>query len=346
MLSALEDKVFKLSDKTFYLLLVFILIIKNGIHPIGSEWISWVYESGKTFPKPINYLSYSFGPILVSKIFSFPPYIVWWLFFAFLTLLFYLGNYFLIRSLSKNNFKKYAIVFFAFTFSVSPLYYVGHYDLLTIAAGILAATTRHKALIITAAFMAVGANPEQAMMTSLCVAVFTLGSKDLMDKFIARWWLLISVVSYLSIRVFIGQGSDGSRVKIILNQMKDVSTDSLGKINFIIFSVFGVGWAIIFLGSSQIKRISKFRFEFLGAILMPLMFAILILDRTRVGVAIGTLPVLLLLKLIAREVKIEQISNRIFSYLFLAVLFTPQIFIDFDGTLRLPYSEFIKHFVV
>jgi hypothetical protein len=223
---------------------------------------------------------------------------------------------------------------------------MGHYDLITIAAGILAATTRYKSLIIMGAFMAVSANPEQAMMTSLCVAVFAMGSKEVMDKFIAKWWLLITFISYFSIHLIIGQANDGSRVKIFLDTIKGVSADSLGKINFIIFSVFGVGWAIIFLGSSQIMRISKLKFQILGAILMPVIFAIFVLDRTRVGVAIGTLPVLLLLKLIARELKVEEISNRVFSYLLIVIIFTPQIFIDSDGTLRLPYSEFIKHFVV
>jgi hypothetical protein len=346
MLTRLEDKIFKLSDKTFYFLLVFLIIIKNGIHPIGSDWISWVYRAGNSFPKPINYLSYSFGPIFISKIFSFPSFLVWWLIFAVFTILFYVGIYFMIKILSKNNFKKYAIVFFAFTFSVSPLYYVGHYDLFTIGAGILAATTRNKSLIIIAALIAVSANPEQAMMTSLCVLIFALGSKNLMDEFIAKSWLLISIISYLGIRLFIGQGNDGSRFKIIINQMKDIGLDSLGKINFIVFSVFGVGWIVIFLGSSYIMKIAKIKYLLLGSVVLPLLFSILILDRTRVGVAIGTLPILLLLKLIAREVKVQEIPDKFFIYLLLTVLITPQIFIDFDGALRLPYAEFIKHFVV
>ena len=346
MLNKLEDKIFKLSDKTFYILFVLVIIVKNGIHPIGSEWVSWVYESGKSFPEPTNYLSYSFGPIFISKILSFPSYLAWWVIFSLFTLLFYVGNYFIIKKYSKNNFKKYAIIFFAFTFSVSPLYYIGHYDLLTITAGILAATTQHKYLIILAAFLAVIANPEQAMITSLCVAVFAFGSKNMMDKFIAKWWISISFISYFSIRFLIGQGSDGSRIRIILNQMRDVSLESLGQINFIIFSVFGLGWAIVFLGSSQIKNAINLKLVLLGSVVMPVILAILILDRTRVGVAVGALPILLLLKLFTKHVVLEDVPNKFFTYFLVAILITPQIFIDFDGTLRLPYAEFIKHFVV
>jgi hypothetical protein len=252
----------------------------------------------------------------------------------------------MIKNVAKSSFKKYIIIFFAFTLSVSPLYYIGHYDLFTISAGFVAATTRSKYLVVIAAFLAVGANPEQAMMTSVCVLIFSLGSKKAMDKFIARSWLLISVVSYFTIRTLIGQGNDGSRIKIILNQMKDVSLDSFGKLNFIIFSVFGVGWIIIILGTSHVKKSTNLNLIVLGSIIMPVIFAIIILDRTRVGVAIGTLPILLLLKYISSQVNIENIPNRIFLYLLIAILFVPQVFIDFDGALRLPYAEFIKHFLV
>lgn len=346
MLKTLENRLFNLSDKTFYVLIVLLIILKNGVHPIGSDWISWVYASGKSFPNPTNYLSYSFIPLFISKLFSFPSYLIWWLIFATFTLFFYFGVFHAIKNLGKDSFKKYTVVFFAFTLSVSPLYYIGHYDLFTISAGVLAATTKNKYLIVIAAFLAVGANPEQAMMTSLCVLIFSLGSKKELDKFIARSWLLISVASYFTIRILIGQGNDGSRIKIILNQMKDVSLDSFGKLNFIIFSVFGVGWIIIFLGISQIKRHSTFNLLVLGSIIMPVIFAILILDRTRVGVAIGTLPILLLLKYISSQVDIIGIPNKLFFYLLLTILVIPQIFIDYDGALRLPYAEFIKHFLV
>jgi hypothetical protein len=346
MLNTLENRLFKLSDRTFYVLVVLLIILKNGVHPIGSEWISWVYASGKSFPNPTNYLSYSFIPLFISKLFSFPSYLIWWLIFSTFTLLFYFAVFHIIRNIGKVSFKKYTIVFFAFTLSVSPLYYIGHYDLFTISAGVLAATTRSKYLIVIAAFLAVGANPEQAMMTSLCVLIFSLGSKKELDKFIARSWLLISVASYFTIRILIGQGNDGSRIKIILNQMKDVSLDSFGKLNFIIFSVFGVGWIIIILGISQIRKSPKFNLVVFGSIVMPVIFAILILDRTRVGVAIGTLPILLLLKYISSQINIGNIPNRFFFYLLITLLFIPQVFIDFDGALRLPYAEFIRHFLV
>ena len=346
MISKIEKKIFSLSDINFYIVLLGLVILKNGLHPIGSEWISWVYTAGRSYPEPVNYLSYSLIPVLLSKILMFPTYLIWWLFFTMLTVLFYIYIFFTLKKLAGSNSKKYFIIFFTFTLSVSPLYYLGHYDLFTIFAGILAATTKRKSMVFLAAVIAVGANPEQAMLTSICVFIFSFYTKDAFDIFIARTWTVISLTSYFIFRLIIGQGEDGSRLKIILHQMKEISLDSAGKINFIVFSVFGVGWFFIILGCSFLKNNSKFQLLLLSSIFIPIFFAVSILDRTRVGVAIGTLPILLFLKFVSTKVDLEGLPNRLFMRVLIAYLIIPQIFIDYDGTLRLPYSEFIHRFLV
>jgi hypothetical protein len=346
MVNKLQVKLFNLSDKNFFIFLVCLTLIKNGFHPIGSEWISWVYESGKSFPTPINYLSYSLGPIYISRIFSFPPYVIWWSIFAVFTLFFYLCIYFVLKLQNKNNFKKYAVVFCVFPFFTSPLYFVGHYDLFTILAGVLAATTRCKYIIILSAFLAVSANPEQAVMTSLCICIFSLGSKKSMDKFIAKSWLFISASCYFLIVLIVGNSNNGDRFKSNLVLLRQVTLNSIGELNFIVFSVYGVGWLIILYGIRKIQNVVELTLITIGSIVIPVLCASLILDRTRVGIAVGTLPVILLLKYISSLIDVKQIPNRYFIYLVFAWMFIPQIFIDSDGSLRLPYAEFIRHFVV
>jgi hypothetical protein len=346
MISKIENWIFSFSDKKFYSVLLIIVLMKNGIHPIGSDWISWVYKAGQDFPEPTSYLSYSLIPVMLSKLFAFPGYLTWWVFFAILTILFYFYIYLSIRRLAGQNSKKIFIVFFSLSLAVSPLYYIGHYDLFTIFAGVLAATTRSKSVVFIAALFAVGANPEQAMITSLCVLFFAYSTNEQFSKFIARTWTVVSFVSYVLIKLLIGQGDVGSRLRIIPTQMKDVSLDSLGKLNFILFSVFGVGWIFIIIGFAVINKIKNSKLIVLSSVVVPVLFAIVILDRTRVGVAIGTLPILLFLKYISSNIQMDSISNRFFTQVLLVYLFIPQVFIDYDGTLRLPYSEFIKHFIV
>ena len=101
-----KNKLLKLSSKEFTILILVVVFIKNGIHPIGPEWIDWLYSARKNFPIFESYLSFSIVPIGVAKILNYPPYLYWWIFHFILTILFYI---FFINYLNKQygeNFKK------------------------------------------------------------------------------------------------------------------------------------------------------------------------------------------------------------------------------------------------
>ena len=71
----------------------------------------------------------------------------------------------------------------------------------------------------------------------------------------------------------------------------------------------------------------------------------LTVDRTRVGIAVGALPVLLMLRFAFEKTDLLETSIGNFRIYFLVYLFIPQLIItDFDvgGLLRLPYKEFFK----
>ncbi len=344
----LTRKIFELPNKKFVLLLLLFLIIKNGIHPIGTDWIDWVYSAGKSFPGPENYFSYSIIPVLMAKLLNYPPYLIWWLIFFALTLFFYLLIILKIRKIAGDDFKKVVLIVFCFPFLSSPLYYLGHYDLITLSGALIAGLTKNKKFVVLGALIAIGSNSEQALMTSICVALVALGTKSSFHQFMARIWLSFSFIGYLLFRILIGTSSDGNRIQIILGQLKGVVLDSSGRLNLIIFSVFGLGWIFIYLSYQFRSIFPRQSLVYIGAVVLPVCLSILILDRTRIGVAVGALPFIMFIKYIfdSEQVK-NQFMNKInFQYLIAALILVPTIFVDTDGSIRLPYFELIHKFLV
>lgn len=348
MISRQVSRLLNSSNLNFTFLVMTLLLLKNGLHPIGEDWISWVYSAGRSFPEPENYFSYSLFPVLLSKIISYPSFLLWWALFLVLTAVFYLIVFMSIRKIAKDDYKKWLMIFLAFPFMITPLYYMGHYDLLTIGGAIIAGLQNKKIFVFVGAVLAISANPEQALFTSVCVAALAFGSNVSWHRYIAKVWLTLSITAFALLRIALGDADNGNRAEIIFGQLKAVIANSSGQIQVIVFSVFGAGWLILgFTYSVNLGPIRN-KFVLLGVVVIPVLLSLSILDRTRIGVAVGALPLILLLRQLMEieysgkiaKIKIKQ------NYLFYALLLTPTLIIDTDGSLRLPYLELINKFIV
>jgi len=348
MISRQVSRLLNSSNLNFTFVIMALLLLKNGLHPIGEDWISWVYSAGRSFPEPENYLSYSLFPVLLSKIISYPSSILWWSLFLILTAVFYLIVFISIRRIAKDDYKKWLMIFLVFPFMITPLYYLGHYDLLTIGGAIIAGLQNRKIFVFVGAILAISANVEQAVFTSVCVAVLAFGSRLPWHKYVAQVWLTLSITAFASLRIFLGVSEDGNRAKIFFELLKVVSINSLGQIHIIVFSVFGAGW--LFLGLIYYTNLGPIRnfLVLLSVVVIPVFLSLTILDRTRIGVAVGALPLILYLKQLMDAYSIEKILklNIKQNHLFYALFLTPTVIIDTDGSLRLPYLELIKRFIV
>jgi hypothetical protein len=279
---------------------------------------------------------------------SYPNFLLWWGVFLVLTVVFYSFIFIKIKSIAKESYKKWVMIFLIFPFTITPLYYVGHYDLITIFGAVIAGFSNKKVFVFVGAFLAVSANPEQAIFTSACLLLLAFGSKIEWHACIAKIWLALSISTFVLINLFLGTATEGNRAKIILAEFKEVILDSAGLVHLIIFSVFSVGWIILGLFYSANLGNTRNIFVLLSVVVIPVLLSITILDRTRIGVAVGALPLILLLRgvmesdLLANTntVKIRQ------EYLFYALVLTPTLIVDTDGSLRLPYLELINKFIV
>jgi hypothetical protein len=146
------------------------------------------------------------------------------------------------------------------------------------------------------------------------------------------------------LRLFVGQPDTGDRLKIIEGQLNSVLLNSLGLAHILIFSVFSAGWVVLYL--IGFREISKTRnlIVISAVAVIPVTLAITILDHTRVGVAVGALPLIIFLKHYLTPEFLNQLNSRYFKpeTLLFVVLFTPSIVVDVGGNLRLPYLELIK----
>ncbi|CAB4575772.1 unannotated protein [freshwater metagenome] len=348
MISRQVSRLLNASNLNFTLIIMALLLLKNGVHPIGQDWISWIYSAGRSFPQPENYLSYSLFPVLMAKILAYPDFVLWWVLFLLLTAVFYLIVFTSINKAAKSEYKKWVMIFLSFPFMITPLYYLGHYDLLTIGGAVVAGLQNRKIFVFVGAFLAISANPEQAVFTSACVAALALGSRLPWHKYVAKVWLTLSITAFILLRIFLGSAEDGNRAKIIFGQLRDVVLNSAGLLHLIIFSVFSVGWLILGLIYNSNSGPIRNKFVLLAVVVIPVLLSLSILDRTRIGVAVGALPLILLLKQLMDSNSLEKILklNITQNHLFYALLLTPTVIIDTDGSLRLPYLELINKFIV
>ena len=338
---SISEKLNNLGHLKFTLLVISLVLIKNGVHPIGKEWLDWLFDASKDFPHYTSYLTYSILPILMARIFGFPSPIIWWGLNSILILVIFSIFLSILNKKYGTNFKKVLIIFVTLPLFISPFLYIGHYDLLTIGAAIIASQVRNNIVIITCACIAATSNVEQALVTSFCTLILYLISKDSHIKHVFKIWFFVSVGCFTLLTLLVGDSSGDKRAETSLALISTALKSSLGVMNLIIFSVFGSAWFWIFI----IFRKSNHKLLFILLITIPVGLCILTVDRTRVGVTVSALPILLLFSHIFEKTDLLKMNIKNFYYYFLAYLIIPQYFVtDFDagGLLRLPYKEFFQ----
>lgn len=327
-----------LSNKKFSVVILILIIIKNGIHPIGIEWINWLYNASSSFPQNSSYLSYSILPMLEARIFNYPAPIFWWFINFSLTLSITL---LFIKHLIKVygiNFKKTFIIICSLPLFVSPYLYLGHYDLLTITAALIASQSKNKLIIFFASLIAVLTNVEQSIMTTVCLIFLYIATKERIHKIVLFFWFISSFCGYFLFSILIGDSFVSKRTSANFGAILAIQ-NSLGVLNLIFYSLFGAAWFWFAISYQKIRKWALL----ISLVIIPFLLCLLTVDRTRVGVAVGALPLLLFFRYIFENTDLLQIHEKYFYYYFAIYFFIPQLFIDNGEILRLPYKEFFNY---
>ena len=330
------------NPKFFYATTILILIIRNGLHPIGPEWVNWLRSASQTFPVADSYLSYSWIYIFLMKLAHYPPTIAWWILNSFFALFYLVIFYYLIYKKYKNLTLVALSILTIFPVFFEPLLYIGHYDQLTIFAAMLAAFTNSKWLIFISAILASGSNPEQAFVTSLLIGLLFFATKISKHKIISSIYLTTSLATFLVLKVFTGTPTNGDRLAIDIIQFPLVLMNSLGKLHLIAFSFLGVG--TVYLATINYLPISSRSkiLIFLSVFFLPVLLSFAILDRSRIAIAVGALPLFLAFEYIFDSIYINELTIKKIKFVYIVSLLVPLINIDSDGYLRLPYEKLIE----
>ena len=327
-----------LSNKKFSIVILTLIFIKNGIHPIGIEWINWLYSASSSFPQYSSYLSYSLLPMLEARIFNYPAPIIWW--FINFVLTFSITCLF-IKNLIKVhgiNFKKIFIVLCSLPLFVSPYLYLGHYDLLTITAALIASQSKNKLIIFFASLISVLTNVEQSIVTTVCLLFLYIATKEKTHKIVLFFWFISSLSGYFLFSILIGDSFISKRTSVNFGAILAIQ-NSLGVLNLIFYSLFGVAWYWMAVSYQKVRKWALL----ISLVFIPFSLCVLTVDRTRVGVAVGALPLLLFFRYIFENTDLLQLHEKYYYCYFAIYLFIPQLFIDNGEILRLPYKEFFNY---
>lgn len=323
-----------------------ILTIRNGISPIGEEYVGWIRLASISYPDPVVYLISSPIPLLLMKIFGYPATEIWWALgfcvFAFwiYVSLKYISIYF------KNNQKIVTAFFLSSTPVAVAMSMIGHIDVYTLFGATIAIFGRFRGHIIFGAIFAAGGNSDQAIAATVCLAFLTLGGSKLARRVFYRW-AFISLLAYFSLHFFVDIQSEDDPKKVMLAQLRIVIVDSISAWHFLIYAFLGVLWIPWFL--LVYRKIVTFQekiFTLIGVIILPFSMSFLILDGTRIGATVGYVTLLISFKekLVDKIISSES-SNFILGAITVYLIIFPNIVVDIGGKLRIPISKFLENYV-
>lgn len=344
----LTDLGFRLSNlkySKFLIIVLLTLLIRNGISPIGDEYVGWIRLAAINYPDPVVYLISSPIPLMLMKLFSNPSTLIWWgigfcvfVFWIYVSLR-YISIYF------KNNQKVVTVLFLASTPVAVAMSMIGHIDVYTLFGATIAIFGRFKGHLLLGAFFAAGGNSDQAIAATVCLAFLTLGGSKLAKRVLLRW-ALVSSAAYIALHSLVNVPAKDDPKQVMLAELHVVVVNSVSVWHFLIYAFLGILWIPWFL--LVFRKIETFRekvFTLIGVIVLPFSMSFLILDGTRVGATVGYVTLLISFKdRLSDNLITQENSNKILGAITVYLILIPNIIVDSSGYLRIPISKFLEHY--
>ena len=345
LLSELGQRLSNLKYSKFLLFFFLLLFIRNGISPIGEEYIGWIRLASINYPDPVVYLISSPIPLFFMKLLGYPNTFVWWTlsFFLFIFWIYvslkYISIYF------KHNQRIVTALFLASTPVALAMSMIGHIDLYTLFGATIAIYGRFRGHILLGATFAAGGNSDQAIAATVCLAFLALGGSKLARNVFYRW-AFISLLAYVSLHFFVDVQSENDPKKVMLAQLRVVIVDSISAWHFLFYAFLGVLWIPWYLLIyRRIKNFHEKIFTLIGVIILPFSMSFLILDGTRIGATVGYVTLLISFKdRLSDEFISSESSNFILGAIAVYLILIPNILVDIGGQLRIPIAKFLEHF--
>jgi hypothetical protein len=345
LLSELGQRLSNLRYSKFLLFFFFVLVIRNGISPIGEEYVGWIRIAAENYPQPVVYLISSPIPLMLMKIFGYPDTEIWWglgfcvfVFWIYISLK-YISIYF------KNNQKVVTALFLCSTPVAVAMSMIGHIDIYTLLGATIAVFGRFRGHILLGAMFAAGGNSDQAIAATVCLAFLAIGGSSLAKQVFLRW-AMISSIAYIALHLFVKIPDGDDPKKVMLAELHIVIVNSISVWHFLAYAFLGILWIPWFLLVYRKLRNSLEKiFTLIGVIILPFAMSFLILDGTRVGATVGYVTLLISFRDKLSDQKIDfDKSNQILGAILVYLIIIPNIIIDSSGVLRIPISKVLEHY--
>ena len=344
-LKRLTKKLNSINSVSFTLLTLFIILLKSGVSPIGSEYVGWLRETAKSLPHPVTYLASSPIPMALMRLFNYPSDLTWWglglgVYFSWIAL----TTYFLVNKFPTH--KKLAILLFlASTPIITTASMIGHIDVYSLIGATIAVLATFRFRFVVGALFAIGGNADQAIATSVCLVLLALAGSLMARKMVLQW-CLTSLIGYLTIHSLFTISSANDPKQVMIGEMRSVFTHSLGSWDLLLYSQLGLLWIPWLLLVLQKYQNFYRRIFLLGAvIIVPFGMTFLILDGTRVGTTVGFLVLLITFTEIDNPPEVPLFIREYgLAIAYLILVFTPAIIVGNGALLRLPYRKILEQF--
>ena len=343
LLKIIGQRISSLNFSKFLIFAFLILVIRNGLSPIGEEYVGWIRQASLTYPDPVHYLISSPLPILLMKVMGYPSNLVWW---GLGLVIFIIWIFISIRYISQyfGHNKKLVTLLFLFSTPVAvAMSMIGHIDIYTLIGATIAVFGKFRGHMLIGAILAAGGNSDQAIATTVCLVILTLGGSKLARSIFYRWALIASL-AYFGLHLFVNIPSNNDPKKVMFAELGTVIVNSLSVWHFIAYAFLGILWIpwyfIVYRNLIDLKE--KF-FTVFGVIVLPFAMSFFILDGTRVGATVGYVTLLISFKdkILDKELPIEK-TNFFLGSLVVYLIIIPNIIIDSGGGLRIPVAKFLE----
>lgn len=353
MLTKSEKWLRNISDRSYIALLLVIAVLRVGPSPVGAPWVGWVYDAARAFPSSANYISYSPLPVMIAKILGQPNVVIWWMLFSALLFVWFVLVMYKLKSLFPDHYRIVQLLFAASQIIMLQSTFIGHYDNISVIAASLVFLWSSPWLIYLAAFLAAGANPYMSFATGVCVVVLYCGTRANRHLKIGLIYSTVSLAVLVGSHFWMDAPTGGTRESIVLGELFSVIRGSIGIWSFIFLSVLGPLWFIFtwFIvqresAFGQIGLVQKFLI-FMGVAGIPMGMSFFILDRTRLGVVVGFLPLFLyilpeLKRALGKLSELNAIKFPVLSGGILIWILYPAVIVDTAGVFRLPIAKYIS----
>jgi len=321
----------------------------RGVQPWGD------FSPVASFPKPVKtFSSNSYGLIIISKLLNINEKTMFFALNIVLLVVFVSSFYYLIyRKFQLITAKLLVLVFVSSPLFVVMLGNIGRHDLLTITGIIGFLLVNHK--IGKIFFLTLGClgSPEHIAVAFFLyyvgIKVYKFNKFENDAKFAVFFCAAYTLLSSLWIASQTGGGNRFTNILFETGFLKIAARNFLNNFSLEWYSYFGFYWITLTIAIVCLKSVNKFKV--ITLMLVPLLFNIVMVDKTR-DFVIAILPLAILIhkplfdfvdaKL--KSVNKVEFESLVGVFVFLLLIF-PSVEVTFEGRPRAPFEWPITKFL-